>query len=324
MYLLLSITKRCNMRCPNCFFSMQSAEFFADKDITPDAVMEIVEFYRNTGIRQVIPYAEGEALLHPQYQEIVAYIVEKLKNKPWLVTNGSRLADHAEFVARHLCEVVVSVDSPSAEGYAAYRGNASGQFFNLALHGIEKVITAKKQYRSTIHVVINCVVTADRCHEIPAMIKLAEELGVDAIRFTNFHPTGADIAGTPLSADNQTVLEVMRGIIRRSDYQTNIYLPNLLGLARLPFTCRMLATIFIGANGDFSPCCRIASASRWGNFLRDEGKHNSSALRKFRSEFYQAKAIGELPIICQGCGYLNQLRPVFLYKNQQWVKSSAF
>ncbi len=172
MYLLLSLTRRCNMRCPNCFFAMQSADFFEPYDIVFDDAVEIIDYYARLGIRQV--------------------------------------------------------------------------------------------------------------------------------------------------------LEELRGVMRRQDYQIGIFLPNLLGLARPPFYCNMLSSIVIGANGDFAPCCRIAPAQKWGNFFIDADRHNNDALREFRHGFFKAQTQENLPAICRTCGYLSQHRPVFVRQQQQWVNSTAF
>jgi MoaA/NifB/PqqE/SkfB family radical SAM enzyme len=324
LYMLLSITKRCNMRCPNCFFIRQDSDFFAPEDIAFNDLINIVEHYRARGIRQIIPYAEGEALLHPQYEDIVTYILKTLNVKPWLVTNGAYLADHARFVAGNLCEVLVSIDSPDAAGHAEYRGAATGRLYDAAIRGIEALISLKGELQSSLAVVINCVVTAERCHEIPEMIRLAEELGVSSIRFSNFHLTGGAGSATPLHIDNQKALAVIREVIRRRDYKINIHLPNLLGKAKPPFSCRMLATIFIGVNGDFSPCCRIASAGKWGNYFTDPDKHDNHDLRQFRRTLKTARDITALPEICRNCGYLCQLRPAFSAKTRQWSLSSSF
>ncbi len=312
------------MRCPNCFFTIQSGEFFENKDISFEEVVEIVDYYADNGISQIIPNAEGEALLHPRYQEIVRFIIKRLSVKPWLVTNGINLAEHADFVVQNLSEVLVSVDSRSAEGYAAYRGKGTERLFLAALSGLAKVVALKRQRLSPMAVMINCVVTADRCQEIPAMIELAEGLGVDGIRFSNFHPTGGESYSLPLYADNPAVLEVLQGVLRRRNYKIDIFLPNLLGLARPPFFCRMLSSIVIGVNGDFSPCCRITPDRQWGNHFTDADKHNNETLRNFRLGFLQAQAVENLPAACRQCGYLSQLRPVFVSKIQQWVRSEAF
>lgn len=324
-FLLLSLTRRCNMRCPGCFFAMQAADFFAPRDLSLADAATIIDTYASLGIRQIVPNAEGEPLLHHRYQEIVCDIIERLpQTRPWLVSNGLLLHQHAEFIVDNLCELLVSLDGPDATSYADYRGGTVAMFEQV-LAGIRQAVARKKQRCAPIKIALNCVVSGDRCELIPPMIRLAEELGVDAIRFSNFHPTGENAAGRrPLQHDDPQVAALMRQVLSRRDYRVSIFLPQLLGLARPPYSCRMLNTIVVGVSGDFAPCCRFAPAPRWGNFFTSPERHNNETLREFRLGLRKARSLEEAPELCRNCGYLSQNRPAFNPRQRKWVMSPNF
>jgi radical SAM protein with 4Fe4S-binding SPASM domain len=318
VYLMLSMTKRCNMRCPGCYYLQQDENFFKNQDIGLEDAKEIVRHYRAAGVKQAIPNAEGDVLLHPEYRSLVGYINSLGFNlRPWLVTNGIRLPEVAEFVVRNMGEVLVSVDGSTHEKYTAHRGGNEA-LFRKVMAGIRSVVNAAKGCSPRPEIIINCVMTADRCDDMPEMIHLAEELGVDTIKFTNYHVTGEGLQKTPLSAGDPKIDAVLRGIVSRKDYVVSILLPTLYGNTQAPFACKMLASINVGSNGDFAPCCRMMPESKWGNYFTSPAKHNNDALKEFRLSVINAASHDQLPVICRKCSHLSPKRLIFVKNRTQW------
>jgi len=320
-YLLVSMTKRCNMRCPGCYLSQQQAGFFKNQDIQLDAAKSIVNFYRQAGIKMAVPNAEGEVLLHEGYSELVAHINGSgFRSKPWLVTNGILLHRHADFIARHVGEVLISVDGATSESYTDFRGgNAS--LFNKVRRGIEAIISARRRGSGHPHILINSVISRERLRDMPEMIRFTEEIGADTIKFSNFHPTGDSENHRPLYFGDDEAAATLNDIAGRRDYKVNIMLPHLFGNSSPPYSCRMLASVVIGSNGDYAPCCRIIPEAKWGNFFSAREKHNNDALRNFRREVTSANNVTELPKICRECAHLSPRRMAFDRARGQWFLS---
>jgi radical SAM protein with 4Fe4S-binding SPASM domain len=154
------------------------------------------------------------------------------------------------------------------------------------------------------------------------MILLAEELGVDTIKFSNFHSFGEVSECQPLYLTDIEVMREIEHIVSRRDYRVGILLPNLFGRGRPPFTCRMLASVVIGANGDFAPCWRIMPEGRWGNFFTSGKRHNSELLCQFRKQVLHAKTVAELPVECRECSHLAPVRGLYAPHLQRWIRSS--
>lgn len=327
VYLLISLTKRCNMRCPDCYFSLMPGGFFQNQDISLDRGKRIIDFYAGEGVRQAVANAEGEVLLHPHLRDILAHIRSKgLARKPWLATNGILLAPHAEFLLDHTCEILVSVDGPDAASYNAFRGGKHAGFATV-VESLQTLVAAKRTRKGGAEIIINYVTTTDRVRQIPAMIDFAETVGADTIKFSNFHATGKT-GRAPLRFDVPAVVETIQQVLSRTDYRVTVMLPHIFGDGRLgriplgqrqpPFWCKMLLSIVLGANGDFSPCCRIATDAAWGNFDTTPEKHNAAPLRAFRAAVAGAQTHADLPAVCRECNHLSPKRPVFNRNARSW------
>lgn len=318
VYVMISMTKRCNMRCPGCYYLQQDEVFFENQDIALDDAKEIVKYYWGAGVRQAIPNAEGDALLHADYPALVGFINQlPFSFRPWLVTNGIRLPVIADFVVQNVAEILISIDGSSHEKYAAHRGGNEA-LFNKVLAGVRSVVEARRRLGSSSVIIVNCVMTADRCDDIPDMIRLAENMGVDAIKFTNFHVTGDNEKMKPVTAGDPETDAILRQVISRNDYRVQVYLPSLYENVAPPYSCKMLASIMIGSNGDFAPCCRMVPESKWGNYFTAPDKHNNEALKAFRLSVLNAGSQSQLPKVCQKCAHLSPKRLMFFREKKQW------
>ena len=323
VYLLISMTKRCNMRCPGCYLSQQQEGFFSNQDIPLDAAKTIVDFYLRSGIKMAVPNAEGEVLLHQGYSGLVAHINGcGFRNKPWLVTNGILLDKHADFVAQQISEVLISVDGATSESYTRFRGG-NAALFNKVVRGIKSLVSARLKGMGHPQIFINTVISRDRLGDIPELIRFTENIGADTIKFSNFHPTGDRAEKRPLYFGEKEVMTMLEVIARRNDYKINIMFPQLFGASKPPYSCRMLASVVVGSNGDYSPCARIIPEAKWGNFFTSAEKHNSAPLKTFRLEVMRARNIAELPLICRECSHLAPQRLAFSKEHHQWFLSNV-
>jgi radical SAM protein with 4Fe4S-binding SPASM domain len=321
-YLLLSVTKRCNLRCTGCYFLQQQEAFFQNSELPLEQAKEIVDYYHLLGVPQVVPDAEGEALLYRDYPALLSYISSKgFKYKPWLVTNGTLLKRNIDLIFASIREILISVDGHDASSYNAFRGG-NHALFDKVIGGVEALVARGRGQRIRPVIILNHVTTRDRLDELRKMIVLAERLGVDAIKFSNFHSIGEEMDYRPLYLTDSEVMREIEHIVSRCDYRVGILLPNLFGRQQPPFSCRMLASVVIGANGDFAPCCRIMPEGRWGNFFSSGLRHNNEALCQFRKQVLHAKSVAELPMECRECSHLSPVRGVYQPHLQQWRRSN--
>ena len=122
---IVEITDHCDMQCPVCLVQNKESYY-----MEIDALKEIVErLILSEGQVQVLSLSGGEPTCHPQYKEMLEYLVsvpEILRVS--VSTNGLRLARDKELRDLHKkLDVVVSLqfDGFKEETYEKIRGNGS-------------------------------------------------------------------------------------------------------------------------------------------------------------------------------------------------------
>ncbi len=89
--LVLSVTKRCNMRCPNCVWLLEDDGFFEKNDMPFEKATEILEYYRERGLKSAILQGEGEVFLYPHFRRILSHFLGAGVKLNSLTTNGLML-----------------------------------------------------------------------------------------------------------------------------------------------------------------------------------------------------------------------------------------
>ena len=172
-------TTACNLRCPECPSGLRSftrptgnlkADFFR-------GMLTDLEDY----LMYLIFYFQGEPFINPQFLEMVSYAAQK-NIYTITSTNGHFLSpDVAEQTVKSgLSRILISIDGATQETYASYRKEGK---LDQVLSGTKNLIAAKKRLKSkTPHIVFQFLVVKPNEHEIPAIQKLAKDLGVDELK----------------------------------------------------------------------------------------------------------------------------------------------
>jgi len=113
--LSLSVTSRCNLKCAYCYSAEDNRNA---ADVPKDELFRIIDGFYALGTR-VIMLQGGEPLLHPDIDEIIAYVKAR-KMYCSLTTNSLFFRDHLEALKK-LDQVQLSIDG-NAEITGANRG----------------------------------------------------------------------------------------------------------------------------------------------------------------------------------------------------------
>jgi radical SAM protein with 4Fe4S-binding SPASM domain len=172
-------TTACNLRCPECPSGLRSFT-------RPTGNLK-QDFFRGfiseleSNLMYLIFYFQGEPYINPQFLDMVDYASKK-GIYTITSTNGHFLnEDIAERTVRSgLSRILISIDGATQETYSAYR--REGQLEQV-IEGTKNIVAAKKRLKSkTPHIVFQFLVVRPNEHEIPAIKKLAKELGVDELK----------------------------------------------------------------------------------------------------------------------------------------------
>jgi radical SAM protein with 4Fe4S-binding SPASM domain len=173
-------TTACNLRCPECPSGLRSFKRDTGKMSLP--LLEKILADVKDHCTYINFYFQGEPYLHPQFLDMV-----KLCDQHGIYsatsTNAHFLSSEKakETVLSGLSRLIVSIDGTDQSTYESYRKEGD---LSKVLEGTKNVMHWKKELNSKIpHVIFQFLVVKPNEHQIEEVKTLAEELGVDEVRF---------------------------------------------------------------------------------------------------------------------------------------------
>jgi sulfatase maturation enzyme AslB (radical SAM superfamily) len=178
----------CNFRCPSCRTSLiNNNKHHVIRAINQEIVQKIKDLIIDNIESQPVQirWCGGEPFISEAYLELLEYIVET--NKPnirhIIQTNGSYLKKKSDLVKQLLPvmdELSVSFDAATADTYHKIRLN--GQWDSL-LDNVKWVRNIIDTQKTKTKLSADFVVQLDNYKEIPAFVKLCDQIGIDQIHF---------------------------------------------------------------------------------------------------------------------------------------------
>ncbi len=173
-------TTSCNLRCPECPSGLRA--------FTRPTGMLNKDFFRETidqlhdRLLYLIFYFQGEPYLNPQFLDMVKYASER-KIYTATSTNAHFLNDAAakKTVESGLDRLIISIDGTTQEVYQQYR---VGGKIEKVIAGAQNIVKWKKNLNSKKpFVIFQFLVVKPNEHQVEAVKQLADEIGVDEVRF---------------------------------------------------------------------------------------------------------------------------------------------
>ena len=165
-HVAISVTNRCNLRCPYCFASYSAKE--KDK-LTTDNLLSLVDELCDKGTK-LINITGGEPLLRKDIKVLIDYIVLEKGLRCSLSTNGLLLEEKIE-VLKNITSINVSLD-----------GNKEQHNLNRGLQSYEKIVKGIELAVNRKIPVSTCTVlnkTNMNCVEY--IVKFSKNMGVHCI-----------------------------------------------------------------------------------------------------------------------------------------------
>jgi len=173
-------TTSCNLRCPECPSGLRA--------FTRPRGMLDQDFFRKTidemqsKLFYLIFYFQGEPYLNPEFLDMVKYAADK-KIYTATSTNAHYMNDDnaKRTVESGLDRLIISLDGTTQDVYQQYR---IGGNIDKVLDGARNIVKWKKKLKSkTPYIFFQFLVVRPNEHQIEDAKKLAQEIGVDDIRF---------------------------------------------------------------------------------------------------------------------------------------------
>jgi heme b synthase len=173
-------TRNCNLACQHCRASATNGPYSGELDTA--AAFRLLDQIAEVG-RPIIILTGGEPLLRPDIFDIAQYGTDKGLRMVMAVNGTLMNEDNArQMAACGIRRISVSLDGASSDTHDRFRGVEGA--FEGALKGIELAKGAGIEFQ------INTTITKANLDQIPAILKLAEDLGAAAHHIFLLVPTG--------------------------------------------------------------------------------------------------------------------------------------
>ncbi len=301
-------SKKCNLQCEMCEYNKISGgkvmNFKEFKPIFKDIIkanplskiFPKIMLFDMTGI--------GEGLMNPDFLKILRYMKSKgvtitfATNATLLTKSNSKM-----LIENNIDIVFLSIDGATKKTYEKIRKGAK---FDHIKKKIKEFSLLKRQLKKNKpKLMIRFLASSFNIEEMPLMVDLAEEIGVQGISITNMNTAPGE---EYLKADKKRFDELVN-IVKKKAKEKNIQLD--VGFTkRRPITAckRALNSMYVSCEGFVLPCCFINQGGRYeeitkkynfGNVNKINIKDiwNSQKYKKFRNQIRK----GIAPPVCQGC-----------------------
>lgn len=249
-------TTACNLACPACPSGLKSFT-------RPTGKLDINEHEQwltqvSKSVFYINYYFQGEPFLHPQFLDLIK---SAKQHRIYTATStNAHFIDQQKaraIVESGLDRLIISIDGLTQETYESYRVN--GQL-DKVITGSKHLVEAKKAANSvTPYLIFQFLVVKANEHQIEAVQALAEEIGIDEVRFKSAQVYDYE-NGNELIPEN----DAYSRYIKQKD-----------GTYRIKYVggnhCwRMWSSSVITFDGQLVPCCFDKDAQHTLGSLKDQ------------------------------------------------------
>ncbi len=288
LHISVEPTTSCNLRCPECPSGLRA--FSRPTGMLEPSFFEGLLNELKPGLASINFYFQGEPYLNRELHGMVRKAADAGIYTA-TSTNGHYLdSENCERVVQSgLHRLIVSIDGTSQDTYEQYR---IGGKLEKVIEGTRLLIDTKRRLKSrTPHVVFQFLVVKPNEHQIPEVLELAGELGVDEVRFKTAQVYDFE-QGNPLIPENEKYARYRKGADGRWVLKN-----------KLENHCwRMWQGCVVTWDGSIVPCCfdkdaqhrlgKIDAQTRFGQIWRSE------EYRAFRAGILEDRSQFE---ICKNC-----------------------
>jgi radical SAM protein with 4Fe4S-binding SPASM domain len=174
-----NFTYKCNLHCKHCYSSSGTNK---KSELSTKEALKVVDKIANFGVTS-LAFSGGEPLMRKDFFEVARHAVDSGLYVS-LATNGTLLTEEnvkkLKKIGVHYVEV--SLDGIDPKTHDFFRGKTGA--FNQTLTGLKTCLD------KDICTCIAVTATKNNLKEIPAVLEMAENMGIDRFTLFNFIPTG--------------------------------------------------------------------------------------------------------------------------------------
>jgi len=193
-----NFTYKCNLNCKHCYLD---AGNISKMELSTEEAIKVVDQIADFGVTS-LAFSGGEPLMRKDFFEVAHHAVDAGLYVS-LATNGTLLNEEnvrkLKEIGIHYVEV--SLDGANAKTHDFFRGKTGA--FDQTLQGLKNCMD------KNICTCIAVTGTKNNLTEIPAVLEMAENMGIDRFTLFNFIPTGRGkdiIAADPSPQEREELL----------------------------------------------------------------------------------------------------------------------
>jgi radical SAM protein with 4Fe4S-binding SPASM domain len=311
-YITVDISGMCNINCVMCALKGQ----FDQKGMMSFETFKKLENVLRR-VNAISLSCNCEPLMNKDIIKMIDLCISTNKNiKVLFSTNGTLLTPDliSRLVGTGLDRIFISIDSADSKTFEQIRNGA--QFENVIKNVRELVAQRNARKDSAMKICVRTVASDFNIHELPAILDLVRELGVDSFSVVGLEPYFKELADKILYSKHnekpKNKCEEVFSVLRRkaSEDKMEISLPSLQAV---PYCSCRLQNCVISWNGDVSPCSSLSyQRPYWyfgensmypkitfGNINNNDlyDIWNSEKFKKFRTDLLGNR----LPEYCKKC-----------------------
>lgn len=255
-YVELSV--KCNLRCRFCDNAMRNLY----RDIPPERFRAIVEQLK-PGTRLGL-HGLGEPTLHKELIDLIAYAKGRglyvYFNSNHTVTSEEQMRG---FVDHELDELRISMSAGTRAGFEAYAGR---DLFDALVTRVRRMVEIRGAQKKPLLRLI-FVLTQQSHPEFDAVVRLADDLGVDELQVQTFlnwgKPRLPDEPEEGCAIDVETLERVRAGVLATAQSARRVRIvlpfgPVSSDEAPVPGRCQWpFNATWITSDGHVTPCCNL-------------------------------------------------------------------
>lgn len=302
--LTIYVTDRCTLKCNMCIHHSpnmpKNFQYYHDPcDMSFDTFKKIIDKFKYANNLDLI--GVGEPFLN---DDIFDMIKEGNMHKMRVssVTNGTILHDKIEDIIKSpLDSLSISLDAHNANAYYKMRGG-SKKTFDTVLENINTLVEKRNKNKCKLELRLSYICTKTNYKYMPDMVKLADDLGVDALDFQNLipNPMQGFTEDQCLYEDDHDVIDVIQSVDKPKS-ELVVYMPKLLQRTVTDRLCESyFRNIYIDGKGNVCGCGRVETPNQeYGNVFKEKDVWNNNYFRQMRM-IYLNNSIA-LPDRCRTC-----------------------
>ena len=289
----VSVNDSCNLRCPNCYYLLEDPDKFFNSHISLENFRETLDRFNKEKNAETLFLTGGEALIHPQFEELIDIGREYNFRFIRVATNGTLVTRKLSALAK-LDSVSVSMDSYDYDTFHKYRGGTEKQYKQI-IEGLDALNERGMKFS------LSYVLSAENVDEAPKMIEFSRKMGASLIFFHNINPHGSHDF-TPLTMQDKNTVQFLEDIVSKADYPFDIQLPPILDMESPSFDegkcIQPWSQLVFNSLGKVAFCCHLDQDEKIGNVFNGYDR-NSEKMKGFREAIISGKQ-AEMPS-CRLC-----------------------